>query len=93
MSRIARAGTWIVVTTTVMAAFGTIAIAQQKKGNCVLAGGEATMITMDLAKFMAGAALKNSIAGMGAKASGEVKMTCKDGVASVYCLAQQRACK
>ena len=56
-------------------------------------GGEATMVTSDLAKFMAGAALKNSIAGMGAKPAGEAKMTCKDGIASVYCLAQQRACK
>ena len=51
------------------------------------------MVTSDLAKFMAGAALKNSIAGMGAKPAGEAKMTCKDGIASVYCLAQQRACK
>jgi hypothetical protein len=30
-------------------------------GGCVLAGGEATMVTQDLAKFMASAALKNSI--------------------------------
>ena len=37
--------------------------------------------------------LKNSISGMGAKASGEIKMTCKDAVASVYCIARQRACK
>ena len=39
---------------------------------CVRAGGQATMITEDLAKFMAGAALKNSIAGMGAKPVGPV---------------------
>jgi hypothetical protein len=76
-----------------MVAFSAIAIAQDKKGGCVLAGGEATMITTDLAKFMAGAALKNSINGMGAKPSGEVKMTCKEGFASVYCIARQRACK
>ena len=70
-------------------------MAQEKKAaaKCVLAGGEATMITTDLAKFMAGAALKNSISGMGAKPVGDVKMTCKDGTATVYCLAQQRACK
>ena len=93
MSRTAQVGAWIVVTTTVMAGLGAIAIAQDKKGGCVLAGGEATMVTADLAKFMAGAALKNSISGMGAKASGDVKMTCKEGFASVHCLAQQRACK
>ncbi|MGD9804484.1 MAG: hypothetical protein AB7E80_13890 [Hyphomicrobiaceae bacterium] len=60
---------------------------------CVLAGGEATMITSDLAKFMANAALKNSIAGMGAKPAGKIKMTCKDSVASTHCIARQRACK
>jgi hypothetical protein len=76
-----------------MAAFGAIAIAQDKKAGCVLAGGEATMVTSDLAKFMAGAALKNSINGMGAKPTGEVKMTCKEAFASVYCIARQRACK
>ena len=42
---------------------------------------------------MANAALKNSISGKGLKASGEVKMTCKDGVANVYCIAKQKACK
>ena len=67
--------------------------AQEKKGRCFLAGGEATMVTTDLAKFMANAALNNSIKGASATASGAPKMTCKDGVASVYCIAQQRACK
>ncbi len=59
---------------------------------CVLAGGEATMVTEDLAKFMAGAALKNSIAGMGAKPTGAVAMKCTPG-ALTYCIARQRACK
>lgn len=74
---------------------GTAALAQEKKagGGCVLAGGEATMITGDLARFMANAALKNSISGKGMKPSGEIKMTCKDGTASVHCIARQRACK
>lgn len=66
------------------------ATAQAKK--CVLAGGEATMITEDLAKFMAEAALKNSISGMGATASGKIDMKCKtEGLTS--CTARQRACK
>jgi hypothetical protein len=67
--------------------------AQQKKGNCFLAGGESTMVTGDLARFMANAALANSIKGANAKASGAVKMTCKDATLSTHCLAQQRACK
>jgi hypothetical protein len=88
-----RTATWILATATAVAALGATAIAQDKKGGCVMAGGEATMITSDLAKFMANAALKNSISGMGAKASGEVKMDCKESFASVYCIAKQRACK
>lgn len=62
-------------------------------GSCVLAGGEATMITTDLAKFMAEAALKNSINGMGAKPAGQVNMTCDGGVPLVTCRARQRACR
>jgi len=76
-----------------VALIGTAATAQQKKGGCVLAGGEATMITSGLAEFMAKAALKNSINGMGAKPVGDVKLNCKDGTASVYCIARQKACK
>lgn len=62
------------------------------KSSCVLAGGSANMITRDLAEFMAKAALKNSIEGMGAKPVGGVKLSCKDGL-PVYCLARQKACK
>ena len=77
-----------------LALLGGAAQAQDKKaGKCVLAGGEATMITGDLARFMANAALNNSIKGMNATASGAVKMDCKDAFASVYCKATQRACK
>jgi hypothetical protein len=63
------------------------------KKSCVLAGGEATMITPDLAKFMANAALGNSIKGMGSTAEGPVKMTCNAPAPLTYCLAQQKACK
>ena len=74
------------------AALASGAYAAPKK-SCVLAGGEATMITPDMAKFMANAALNNSIKGMGATAAGPVKMACKDPAPLTYCLAQQRACK
>ena len=61
--------------------------------SCVLAGGTATMITEDLAKFMAEAALKNSISGMGANRVGTVAMTCKPETGLTNCTARQRACK
>lgn len=81
-------------TAAIVALAATTAVAQDKKASgCVMAGGEATMVTSDLARFMANAALKNSISGKNLKATGTVKMTCKDGLASVHCLAQQRACK
>ena len=59
---------------------------------CVLAGGEATMVTEDLAKFMANAALNNQIKANNWKAAGPVKMTCKAAVGT-HCVARQRACK
>lgn len=71
-------------------AFGATADA---KPACVRAGGEATMVTADLAKFMANAALENSIKAKGLKAAGPVKMTCKAPAPLTYCLAEQRACK
>jgi hypothetical protein len=60
---------------------------------CVLAGGEATMVTADMARFMANAALNNSIKDKGLKAVGAAKVTCKDPAPLTYCLAQQKACK
>jgi hypothetical protein len=63
------------------------------EAKCVRAGGQATMITEDLAKFMAGAALKNSIAGMGAKPIGPVAMKCSYGSGLPTCVARQKACK
>lgn len=60
---------------------------------CVLAGGEATMVTKDLAEFMAKAALGNSIKAKGLTAAGAVKLTCNAPNPLTYCLATQRACK
>jgi hypothetical protein len=61
--------------------------------SCVMAGGTATMITEDLAKFMAEAALKNSISGMSAKAEGKMSMSCKAETGLTNCTAKQKACK
>lgn len=67
--------------------------AQAKGGKCVMAGGEATMVTQDLAKFMANAALKNSMAAHKWSPKGAVKVTCDSGVAGLaHCSARQKAC-
>jgi hypothetical protein len=67
--------------------------AAHAKKSCVLAGGEATMITRDLAEFMAKAALNNSIKAKGLTAEGAAKLSCKDPAPLTYCLAEQKACK
>lgn len=60
---------------------------------CVLAGGEAVMVTEDLAKFMAGAALKHSIENHGWAPHGAVKIKCDiSSVGLPHCLARQKAC-
>jgi hypothetical protein len=64
----------------------------QASAKCVLAGGEATMITVDLAKFMAGAALKNSMSAHGWAPHGAVRMRCDTSVGLPHCLARQKAC-
>lgn len=89
MRTIARTG----MLTAVALAVACAAAPAPAQAKCVLAGGEATMITADLARFMASAALKNSISGMGAKPAGAVKMKCTDSVATTHCIARQRACK
>jgi hypothetical protein len=80
-----------------IAAIATVAIsgtsqAAPKGGKCVMAGGEATMVTEDLAKYMAGAALKNSMAAHGWAAHGGVKMKCDSAAGLPHCVAHQRAC-
>lgn len=60
---------------------------------CVRAGGEGSNVLPDVAKFMANAALANSIAGMGMKASGAAKMDCKGDLLLTTCVARQKACK
>ncbi len=59
---------------------------------CYHAGGSATMVTTELAKFMAEAALKNSIAAHGWTAKGPVKMVCKEETLTTSCTARRVAC-
>ena len=61
-------------------------------GKCVMAGGQATMVTQDLAKFMAEAALKNAIAANNWNAAGPVKMTCDTEAGLPHCTAKRKAC-
>ena len=75
------------------AAAKTRSVPNPTGAKCVLAGGEANMITQGLAEFMAKAALKNSINGMGAKPAGPIKLDCSQNGALQYCKAAQRACK
>ena len=63
------------------------------KGKCVRAGGQGSNILPDVAKFMADAALKNSIAANGLKPAGKIKQTCKSDAVLTTCVSKQRACK
>jgi hypothetical protein len=85
---------WIAlaVTTAVLVA-GSSVVPAEARSKCVRAGGQATMVTLDLAKFMATAALNNSISGMGAKAAGPVSMKCSGDMIMPTCTARQKACK
>ena len=66
--------------------------AEAKGGKCVMAGGEATMVTEGAAKFMAEAALKNSIAAHNWTASGAITMKCDTANALPHCVAKRKAC-
>jgi len=67
--------------------------ATSAEAGCRPAGGEATMITKDLAVFMANAALKNSIADHGERPKGAVAVSCKDDAFTTTCHARREACK
>ena len=75
-----------------IAACSLASAAQAKGGKCVSAGGEATMLTEDLARYMAGAALKNSIAAHGWKVQGAVKTKCDSAAGLPHCVSHQKAC-
>lgn len=66
--------------------------AQGAEAGCRTVVGSADMVTTDLAKFMANAALKNAIADKGLKPSGEIKLTCREDTFTTYCKASRQAC-
>jgi hypothetical protein len=63
------------------------------EAGCRRAGGVATMVTKDLAVFMANAALKNSIADHGERPAGPVQLKCTDDTLTTTCTARRMACK
>lgn len=75
-----------------VAIIGAATISTAEAG-CRQAGGVATMVTYDLAVFMANAALKNSIADHGERPSGPVQLKCKDDTLTTTCTARRMACK
>ena len=62
------------------------------KGKCVRAGGQGSNLLPDVAKYMANAALANSIAAHGWKPAGKIKQTCKSDGLMTTCVSRQRAC-
>lgn len=70
----------------------TVSPVLAKGGKCVMAGGEATMVTEDLAKFMSEAALKNSIAAHNWKASGAITTKCDSPNGLPHCMSKRKAC-
>lgn len=77
---------------TLVAGLAFVSITGAANAGCVQAGGEATMVTEDLAKFMANAALKNSIKAHGWTEQGTVKITCDTNMGLPHCTAKQKAC-
>lgn len=69
------------------------ATAHAAKPNCVKAGGTATSPTEGIARFMAEAALKNSIEAQGRKAAGPAVIKCDGNVIGATCVANAKACK
>lgn len=78
--------------TLAVALVGAAAVSSAEAG-CRRAGGVATMVTKDLAVFMANAALKNSIADHGERPSGPVQLKCTDDTLTTTCTARRMACK
>lgn len=70
-----------------------VSIPSSAYAKCVMAGGEGSNLLPDVAKFMANAALNNSLAAHGLKAKGKIKQTCKSDAVLTTCVSKQRACK
>ena len=78
---------------SLVVALAGAAMVSSAEAGCRRAGGVATMVTYDLAVFMANAALKNSIADHGERPAGPVKLKCTDDTLTTTCTARRQACK
>lgn len=77
---------------SILALAGAVLCAQGAEAGCRTVVGSADMVTTDLAKFMANAALKNAIAAKELKPSGEITLTCREDTFTTYCKATRKAC-
>lgn len=75
-----------------VAVAAALALSGSADAACRTVVGSADMVTRDLAKFMANAALKNAIEAKGLKPSGEITLTCRDDTFTTYCKASRPAC-
>ena len=76
-----------------VAALPSAATAAAKPMSCVRAGGTATSPTEGIARFMANAALENSIKGQGRKQIGAATVKCDGQIIGASCTATAKACK
>jgi hypothetical protein len=83
----------VLIRGTIAAALLVAASLPASAAKCVLAGGQGTGITPDIAKSMSTIALGNAITNMGAKARGKVSTTCETALVVSTCTSRQRACK
>jgi hypothetical protein len=73
-------------------AAAALAVSATAEAGCRTVVGSADMVTRDLAKFMAIAALKNAIEAKGLKPSGEISPACRDDTFTTYCKATRHTC-
>lgn len=83
----------ILIQGAALAAFVALSSVQASAAKCVMAGGEGTGITPEIAKSLSAIALNTSISNMGAKAKGKVATTCQTTLVVSTCTSRQRACK
>lgn len=77
---------------SILSVAAAVLCGQGAEAGCRTVVGSADMVTRDLAKFMANAALKNAIADKGLKPSGSITLTCRDDTFTTYCKASRPAC-
>jgi hypothetical protein len=77
---------------SILSLAAAVLCAQGAEAGCRTVVGSADMVTTDLAKFMANAALKNAIEAKGLKPSGEIALTCREDTFTTYCKASRPAC-